>query len=69
MVTFREERVILMSKNKPEAAIVSLEDVKLIEDRSIMKRLSHKGIVSDSGLSLKKMREERIEQLSSSTGY
>ncbi len=82
IVAIKGERVILMSKNKPKAAIVSLEDVELIEDRSIIKakrlfqleritkirkRLSHKGVVSDSGLTLKKMREERIEQLPGSS--
>ncbi len=36
-VAIKGERVILMSKNKPKAAIVSLEDVELIEDRSMRK--------------------------------
>lgn len=82
IVAFKGERVILMSKNKPKAAIVSLEDVELIEDHSIMKakrlfqlekikkirkRLSQKGVISNSELTLKKMREDRIEQVQGSS--
>lgn len=75
------ERVILLSKNKPKAAIVSLKDLELIEDQSITKakrlaqverirkmreRLSKKGVVSDSLLTLKKTRKERVERLTGS---
>ena len=75
------ERVILLSKNKPKAAIVSLKDLELIEDRSVNKakrlaqvesirkmreRLAKKGVVSDSLLTLKKTRKERVEQLTGS---
>lgn len=72
--------MILLSKNKPKAAIVSLKDLGLLEDQSITKakrlvqienirkireRLSKKGIVGDSLLTLKEMREERVGRLTS----
>ncbi len=77
-VAIKGERVILLSKNRPMAAIVSLEDMQVLEDRSITKskrlaqiekirkireRLAKKGVVSDSLLTLKKTRKERLEQL------
>lgn len=80
-VAIKKERVILMSRNKPKAAIVSLKDVELLEDRSFKKarrltqlkrfkkirdRLSKKGVVSDSVLTLKQIRESRVERISSS---
>jgi len=80
-VAIKGERVVLMSKNKPKAAIVSLKDVELLEDKSIKKAkrlaqldrikkiregLTQKDMISDSLLTLKKIREERIEQLSGS---
>jgi prevent-host-death family protein len=80
-VAIKGERVILLSKNKPKAAIVSLKDLQVLEDRSITKakrlaqierikkvreRLAKKGVISDSLLTLKKMRKERIDQLTSS---
>ncbi len=79
-VAVKGERVILLSKNKPKAAIVSLKDLGLLEDQSITKakklvqienirkireRLSKKGIVGDSLLTLKEMREERVGRLTS----
>ena len=36
-VAIKGERVILLSKNKPKAAIVSLKDLELLEDRSLTK--------------------------------
>lgn len=80
-VAIKNERVILMSKDRPKAAIVSLKDAELLEDRSISrakrtvqlerigqmrKRLSKKGVVSSSALTIKKLRRERIEQVSNS---
>ena len=80
-VAIKGERVILLSKNKPKAAIVSLKDLQILEDRSITKtkrlaqigkirkireRLAKKGVISDSLLTLKEMRKERIDQLTSS---
>lgn len=73
------ERVILLSKNKPKAAIVSLKDLELLETPAIKKarRLSQierikkiretllrKGMVSNSIATLHKVREDRIEKLS-----
>lgn len=81
-VAVKGERVILLSKNKPKAAIVSLKDLKFLEDQSIKKakrlaqierirkvreRLSKKGVISDSLLTLKEMREKRVERLTSSS--
>jgi prevent-host-death family protein len=80
-VAIKGERVILLSKNKPKAAIVSLKDLEALEDRSITKakrlarierirkireRLAKKGIISDSLLTLKEVRKERVDQLTSS---
>ncbi len=73
------ERVILLSKNKPKAAIVSLKDLELLENpgmkrarrlaqieriRKIRDGLRQKGVVSDSQMTLQKIREGRIEKLS-----
>jgi len=80
-VAIKGERVILLSKNKPKAAIVSLKDLQVLEDRSTTKpkrlaqiekirkmreRLAKKGVISDSLLTLKEMRKERIGKLTSS---
>lgn len=77
----KKDHVILMSKNKPKAAIVSLEDLKLLEDQPIRKarrlaqlekirnirvRLSKKNVVNNSTLTLKKGRDGRVEQISNS---
>ena len=74
------ERVILMSRNKPKAAIVSLEDAMAIEGRSMRKakrflqlekmrkmrqKLVRKRIKEDSLETLREIREERIEVRSS----
>lgn len=80
-VAIKGQRVILLSKNKPKAAIVSLKDLELLESQSITKakrlaqierirkmreRLYKKGVVSDSLLTLKEIRKGRVEQLTSS---
>lgn len=80
-VAIKGERVILMSNNKPKAAIVSLKDMELLEDqsltkakrltrlnkiRSIRKTLRHKGVMSNSMKTLLKMREERIGKIQGS---
>jgi prevent-host-death family protein len=79
-VTAKGERVILTSRDKPKAAIVSLNDIMAIEDRSIRKakrlfqlekirkmrqKLARKGLRDDSLEALRKMREERVEVRSS----
>ncbi|MDP2753214.1 MAG: type II toxin-antitoxin system Phd/YefM family antitoxin [Nitrospirota bacterium] len=78
-VAIKGERVILVSKNKPKAAIVSLKDLELLEKPAIKraKRLAQierigrirnallqKGVISNSTHILRKMREERIEKFS-----
>lgn len=78
LVSIKGERIVLTSNNKPKAAIVSLKDLEVLEDRTIRKakrlnqlerikairkRLSLKGVVSDSVLTLKRIREERIGEL------
>lgn len=80
-VAIRGEPVILVSKNKPKAAIVSLKDLESLEKPSIKKAkrlaqierigkirkaLSQKGLLSDSTNILRKIREERVEKLSGS---
>ncbi len=79
-VATKGEMIILISRNKPKAAIVSLKDVMTIEDRSMRKakrlhqlerirkmrqKLAQKGLMSNSLEVLKKIREERIEEHSS----
>jgi prevent-host-death family protein len=79
-VTAKGERVILTSRNKPKAAIVSLKDAMAIEDRSMRKakrllqlerikkmrqKLARKRLMDDSLETLRKIREERIEVRSS----
>lgn len=82
IAAIKKERVILMSNNKPKAALVSLDDLQLLENRSndkkkrlvqlekinkLRKSLSRKGVTSDSESTLKRMREEKVEQLSNSS--
>jgi prevent-host-death family protein len=79
-VAAKGERVILTSRNRPKAAIVSLKDAMAIEDRSMKKakrflqlerirkmrlKLARKRLVDDSLEALRKMREERVEGRSS----
>jgi prevent-host-death family protein len=78
-VAIKGERVILVSKSKPKAAIVSLEDLESLEKPTIKrarrlaqierigklrKILLQKGIKSDSIYVLQKIRRERNEKLS-----
>ncbi len=82
IAAIKKERVILMSNNKPKAALVSLDDLQLLENRrndkrkrlaqlekinKLRKSLSRKGVTSDSESTLKRMREEKVEQLSNSS--
>jgi prevent-host-death family protein len=79
-VTAKGERVILTSRNKPKAAIVSLKDAMVIEERSMRKakrllqleritksrqKLARKRSKDDSLETLRKIREERVEIRSS----
>ncbi len=80
-VSVKGERVILTSRNKPKAAIVSLKDALALEDKSMRKakrlfqlerirkereKLVRRGVVSDSLATLRRIREERVEVRSSS---
>ncbi len=79
-VTAKGERVILTSRDRPKAAIVSLKDATAIEDRSMRKakrllqlerirkmrqKLARKRLMGDSLEALRKIREERVEVRSS----
>ena len=80
-VSNRGERVVLMSRNKPKAAIVGLKEAEAFEDEPVKKgrrlfhleqikkirhRVANKKIKSNSSYELKKMRESRLEGFRSS---
>jgi prevent-host-death family protein len=80
-VSYKGERVILMSRNKPKALIVGLEEAEVLESdpmregrrllqleqiRKIRERLSHKKLKSNSLHELRKLRESRLEDLTGS---
>lgn len=73
------ERVVIVSRNRPKAAIVSLNDLASLEEssvalakkhaslqrmREIRNRLKRKGLKTDLLTSLRVVREERIEEIS-----
>jgi prevent-host-death family protein len=75
-VSYKGERVVLMSRNKPKAIIVGLDETGLFRDdpmrkarrllqleqiRKIRERLAHKGVKIDSVSELRKLREGRLE--------
>ena len=77
-VSYKGERVILMSRNKPKAMIVGLDDKasytddpmrkarRLLQLEQIIKmreRLAKKGLKIDALDELKRMRESRLEDL------
>ncbi len=79
-VSAKGERVILTSRDRPKAAIVSLKDAAAIGDRSMRKakrlhqlekirkmrqKLARKRLTDDSLEALGKIREERVEERSS----
>jgi prevent-host-death family protein len=78
LAAVKGERIILLAKNKPKAAIVSLRDLEQLEEPlfekakkraqierigRIRKRIRIKGEKVDSAAALRKLREERIERL------
>ena len=80
LAAIKGERIILLAKNKPKAAIISLRDLEQLEKPSfekakkraqierigrIRERISRKGKTIDSAAVLRKLREERVERLSS----
>jgi prevent-host-death family protein len=80
-VSYKGERVVLMSRNKPKALIVGLEEGELIKDepmrkarrilqleqiKKVREKLSRKRVKSDSLLELRRLRESRLEKLTCS---
>jgi prevent-host-death family protein len=78
-VALRKERVIITSRNKPKAVLVSLEDAETLESdatkrarrqmqleviKKLRIRLAQKGRGDDSLNILKQLRKERVEDLS-----
>jgi len=79
MVALKGEKIILTSRDKPKAAIVSLKDAETLEDKSLkqakrllqlerIKKLRQKllqqGVKGDSLSILRKIREENVAQRS-----
>jgi len=75
-VSYKGERIVLMSRNKPKALIVGLEEAELIKDepmrkarrilqldqiKKVREKLSRKRVKSDSSLELRRSRESRLE--------
>ncbi len=80
-VSYKGERVVLMSRNKPKALIVGLEEAELLKDqplrkarrlmqldqiRKVRERLYRKRVKSDSVQELEKLRKSRLEDLTGS---
>jgi prevent-host-death family protein len=80
-VSHKRERVIVMSRNKPKALIVGIEEAELFKDepmrkarrliqleqiRKVRERLTYKKIKSDSVQELRRLRESRLENLTGS---
>lgn len=80
-VSYRGERVVLMSRNKPKALIVGLDEAELLKDDSVKKarrlmqleqikkvrqRLTGKRVKSNSAGELRRLREIRLEDLTGS---
>jgi prevent-host-death family protein len=80
-VSYKGERVVLMSRNKPKALIVGLEEGELIKDEPMRKarrilqldqikmvreKLPRKRLKGDSSLELRRLRERRLGNLTGS---
>ena len=80
-VSYKGERVVLMSRNKPKALIVGLEEAELYKDEPLRKarrlmqldqikkvreRLARRRIRSDSVSELRRLREDRLGNLKGS---
>lgn len=80
IVALKRERVIITSRNKAKAVLVSIQDAETLEQGSTRKtrrriqleavkrlreRLAKKGIMSESLATLEKLREERLGELES----
>jgi prevent-host-death family protein len=79
--SYKGERIVVMSRNKPKALIVGLKEAEAFEGdpmrkgkrllqleqiAKIRERLAHKKIKSDSAEDLRKLRESRLEDLTGS---
>jgi prevent-host-death family protein len=75
LVNTRGERIVLTSRNKPKAVLVSISDAESIEDTTISKkrkllqlerinilrtRLAEQGVVSRSTVTLDNIRRDRL---------
>ena len=80
-VSYNGERVVLMSRNKPKALIVGLEEAELFKDepmrkarrlmqldqiKKVRERLARRRIRSDSVSELRRLREDRLGNLKGS---
>ena len=80
-VSYKGERVVLMSRNKPKALIVGLEEAELFKDepmrkarrlmqldqiRKVRERLYRKRVNSDSVYELGRLRKSRLGDLTGS---
>ena len=78
-VAVKRERVIITSRNKPKAVLVSLQDAETLEEGSTRRKrrrfqlesilklregLAQKGVSGDSMATLEKLREERLGRVS-----
>ena len=78
-VAINKERVIITSRNKPKAVLVSLQDAEILEEGSTRRKrrrfqlesilklregLAQKGVSSDSMATLEKLREDRLGRVS-----
>ena len=80
-VSYKGERVVLMSRNKPKALIVGLKEAELFKDepmrkarrlmqldqiKKVRERLARRRIRSDSVSELRRLREDRLGNLKGS---
>jgi prevent-host-death family protein len=80
-VSYKGERVIVMSRNKPKALIVGLEETELFKNepmrkarrllqleqiKKVRERLAFKRVKSDSVHELRRSREKRLANLTGS---
>jgi prevent-host-death family protein len=78
-VALRGERVVITSRNKPKAVLISLRDAETLETDSVRRarrqmqlesirklrlRLAQKGVAGDSQDTLEEIRRERLGNLS-----
>lgn len=78
-VALKRERIIITSRSKPKAMIISIQDAEALESDTVKKaqrrtqlesikklrrKLAQKGVQGDSLGMLQRLREERVEYLS-----